>query len=505
MNIMNNRTLFGSTAVALCLSGFAAFADVTPEEVWENWKSTTSQSGTEMTATSEARDGDTLVISGLSMTSMADPEVTTGGMIDEIQLKDMGDGTVEITMSDSYSVEITTPAVEGIAPAVAQTVTMSISAPGAVTIASGSPDAVTYDFTVPSMEASVVSSDEAADPVDMNISAVNVTGSYLVEGTDTKSIAGTFAAESMALAIKGNDSGGGTDVEMTAAIGAIQSTFDATILEPALMEDMAAAMAAGFGLNFDTTYGATSFTLNVTENGSLVAISGGLDEGKIKFGMDNTNFVYETGSKGLNVTVSGTDIPFPEVKLSLGEGGVGITMPTGPTEEPTDFSFLIKMVDLAISEDIWGMVDPGGALSHDPATIIVDGEGKAQLTASLFSDEAMASDLPPGELISFDLTELLARFAGAELSGTGAFTFDNSDLETFDGMPAPTGKIALKVVGANMLMDKLIGMGLMTQDDAMGARMMMSMFANPGEGEDEFVSELEFKDKGFFANGQRLQ
>jgi hypothetical protein len=108
-------------------------------------------------------------------------------------------------------------------------------------------------------------------------------------------------------------------------------------------------------------------------------------------------------------------------------------------------------------------------------------------------------------LLTFDLTQLLAKFAGAELSGTGAFTFDNADLETFDGLPAPTGTIDLKIVGMNMLMDTLISMGLISEDDAMGARMMISMFANPGAGDDEFVSVLEFKDKGFYANGQRLQ
>ncbi|MEY3533709.1 MAG: hypothetical protein RI979_1733 [Pseudomonadota bacterium] len=34
---------------------------------------------------------------------------------------------------------------------------------------------------------------------------------------------------------------------------------------------------------------------------------------------------------------------------------------------------------------------------------------------------------------------------------------------------------------------------------------MIAMFANPGAGEDELTSVLEFKDKGFFANGQQLQ
>ena len=91
------------------------------------------------------------------------------------------------------------------------------------------------------------------------------------------------------------------------------------------------------------------------------------------------------------------------------------------------------------------------------------------------------------------------------LTGTGAFTFDNTDLVTFDGVPAPTGKMELTLKGGNGLLDKLVAMGLIPSDQAMGARMMMAMFAKPGDGEDTLNSTLEFKDKGFFANGQRLQ
>ena len=57
----------------------------------------------------------------------------------------------------------------------------------------------------------------------------------------------------------------------------------------------------------------------------------------------------------------------------------------------------------------------------------------------------------------------------------------------------------------NELIDGLIATGLLAEEDAMGARMMIAMFANPGAGEDEVTSVLEFKDKGFFANGQQLQ
>ena len=128
-----------------------------------------------------------------------------------------------------------------------------------------------------------------------------------------------------------------------------------------------------------------------------------------------------------------------------------------------------------------------------------------RLDVSSATQMAALGEAPPGEIHSLVVTELRANVAGAALTGAGSFTFDNTDLTTFEGVPAPTGKIDLKLIGGNGLMDKLVAMGLLSEEDVMGARMMLSMFANAGPGEDELNSTLEFKDKGFFANGQQLQ
>ena len=86
------------------------------------------------------------------------------------------------------------------------------------------------------------------------------------------------------------------------------------------------------------------------------------------------------------------------------------------------------------------------------------------------------------------------------------FTFDNTDLTTFDGMPAPTGEVNLSLVGGNGLLDKLIAMGLVPEEEAMGMRMMMGMFAVPGDGEDTLNSKIEVKGDGqILANGQRIK
>jgi PPE-repeat protein len=120
--------------------------------------------------------------------------------------------------------------------------------------------------------------------------------------------------------------------------------------------------------------------------------------------------------------------------------------------------------------------------------------------------EAMAkAGEVPGELNSLDINNLLVKIVGAQLSGNGGFTFDNTDMVTFNGMPKPTGAVNLNLSGANALIDKLVNMGLLPQEQAMGARMMMGLFTVP-QGDDVLSSKIEINEQGhILANGQRIQ
>jgi len=91
------------------------------------------------------------------------------------------------------------------------------------------------------------------------------------------------------------------------------------------------------------------------------------------------------------------------------------------------------------------------------------------------------------------------------ISGDGAFTFDNNDLETFDGLPRPLGAATVKIEGANGLMDNLVSMGLLPEDQASMGRLMMGMFAR-ATGDDQLETTVEVNDQGhLIVNGQRIQ
>ena len=99
-----------------------------------------------------------------------------------------------------------------------------------------------------------------------------------------------------------------------------------------------------------------------------------------------------------------------------------------------------------------------------------------------------------------DITDISLKVAGAALDANGAFTFDNSM-----GIPMPLGTATVNVSGANALIDGLIATGLLQEQDAMSARMMMGMFMTP-TGDDSLTSKIEAKE-GFaiFVNGQQIQ
>ena len=508
---MKHWKLAGSTAFIALMSGSGAFADVTPEDVWQNWQDMTTSYGQTVVAASAERDGDALVVSGIKISS-SDDGVVLDANIDEITFTDNGDGTVAVTMSESYPIKLQVPAAEGVEGGTPTNLTISIAQPGVLMTASGTPEATGYVFEAPTLTVkleAIEGVDAAAVDATVEATLSAVTGKYLVEGAaDAKTITSEFAAQSMALTVVADDKEAASKMRFVATIADLAGKANGTFLGADMMADLPAALKAGFVTSGGFSYGAMSFDVDVTDATGPTKMLATGEGGDMTFALDASKMQYGGNGKALNVTVSSPDIPFPELKLGYAETAFNMVMPVGTSAEPTDFALLAKLVGFTISDEVWGMFDPAGSLPHDPATVILDTKGKVKMTTDLFDQAAMDAlgDTPPGEIHALDVTEMKATFAGAELTGAGAFTFDNSDMTTFAGVPAPSGKLDMKLVGGNGLLDKLVAMGLFTAEDAMGARMMVAMFANAGaEGVDELTSTIEVKDKVLYANGQRIQ
>ncbi|MEY4983912.1 MAG: hypothetical protein RIR62_2178 [Pseudomonadota bacterium] len=504
--------LLASSALVSGVLAAPAFA-ITPAEVWQSWQDLSASYGQTVTTESVEQDGSSIVVTGLVLVQ-EDEGARVEGRVDQITFADNGDGTVGVTMSDSFPLTMTVTEESG-DPV---TVSVTVNQPGAEITASGDLANTRYDFAMPELTVALDRIEGVdADALDLVAQAklTEVAGNYLFGGPeDKRTLDSSFTAASMNLTLTGKDldpspaegeEAGPTDMNFALGMADLSGSTTGTILSPALMADLQAAMAAGLAATASFAAGATTYDMTIVDATGTTTIAGTGESTSVDFGLDSTGIRYGTAAKVVDMTFSTPDLPFPEVKLSYAEAAMNLLVPLAQTEAPADFAFLTKLVDLTVSDEVWGIFDPGAVLPRDPATIVIDTKGKAKVTADLADPAAMSGGGAPGELHALDITELRAKMAGAELTGAGAFTFDNTDLVTFGGMPAPTGKLDLKLVGGNALMQKLVTLGFLSEEDMMGANMMLSMFANPGPGEDELTSVLEFKDKGFYANGQRLQ
>lgn len=479
-------------------------AEITADQVWQNWKALSDGYGQTLTVASETRAGDTLTVTGLVL-SAADEGSETRAAIETVAFREMGDGTVEVTMSPQYPVTLTFSDEQG-DPSV---INILVDQPGLKVVASGTEAETRYDVTAPSVTLGVTApaTDTTASDTKGDLAVIGLVGNYIVTTDEQSRVSSSVQADSARLTLAVTDPTPGTAGTSTllANMVGLTSTTRGVLLSPAQMEDMSAALTTGFSTDGTFGYASADFVFDASGTADPGKASGTFGPGTLNVGIDKDRIAYGGTATGAKLVLSGANIPFPELVVSFAETALDLVMPVSKTETPEDFKILLRLADLAISEEVWAMFDPAGALPRDPATLVIDTTGKAKLVVDLFGAEAAAMETVPAELHALNINNLTLRAMGAAITGQGGFTFDNTDTTTYGGMPVPTGKLDLTITGANALLDKLSQTGLLPQDQVMGARMMMGLFARPGTGADTLTSTLEFKDKGFFANGQQLQ
>lgn len=497
-----------AVCLAAILAGSTAFAEVTAQQVWDNWKDQLDLYGEGgVTIGSETMSGSTLTVSDLSI-QMSDPEANITATLDEIQLSEMGDGTVSITMSDTYPMTVT------FTPTSGDPTTLNIVArnEGMSVIVSGTPDVMEYALNAPSYVIALEGiAGDGADEIDINAAAVtmtNLSGTYVTRSDNLQRVDYALAVESVDIAADVSEPGGdgmfvmnGTFADVTAqAKIALPIDMDMDAPETAFIDGL--SIAGGY------SFGATSYDFAIDADGEQADGAASIEGGSLTVAMDIDGLLYQGETRGLNVLLNiPGELPFP-VEAQLGAYGFAMEVPLSSADEPRDFALSLNIADLAVSNGIWNMVDPGEILPRDPATASFALSGTATPFFDLLDPEqaqaAAMSDIP-GELNSLSLDSLKLAIAGALITGDGSFTFDNDDLATFDGFPRPEGALELSINGVNGLIDKLIQMGLLPEEQAMGGRMMLGMFATP-VGDDMLTSTIEVNSEGHvLANGQRLR
>ncbi len=504
---MKNRIIkysASSAAIALAFSS-AAIAEVSAEDVWNSWKSYVESTGSSVTVGSQNDSGGALVLRAVR-TRFEMPDGTVSSTIELLEFRERGDGTVAITMSPDLPVSMSMKPEDGDAVDVAIIFRQS----GLSIIASGEPDDIKFDYLASRVEMDIDKLIVDGEAVDATIggSLSDIDGSYALRKGDILEYDSEMAAKELAYAVLFTDPETNGKFDLSGSMTDLKTNSTLRMPDALDMSDPTAMFRPEVSLEGRFSTGPSSSNAELVDGNDGFSVATSAQSNQLDVAISDGTISYGGGSTDVAYKVSSPQIPFPEVNINIAEVAARLAMPIIKTDDVKDFGFLLKLRDLKVDDAIWQVFDPGAVMPRDPLTFVVDVAGKMKWLVDISDPDAVEAfgGANPAYMEALAINDLELAAVGARISGTGDFTFDNSDLTTFDGMPAPDGSINLTLVGLNGLIDRLIQMGIMPDDQAMGMRMMLGLFARPAGGEDTLVSDIEVKPDGsVFANGQQLK
>ena len=229
-----------SSALLALLLASPAMAQVTPEEVWQGWQKMGASYGQAIIAEQVVRNGDTLIVTGMKI-SMDQDDVQIDGGIDEVRFRDLGDGTVEVTMTDTYAIDMTLPNEDG----KSQEIGITLTQPQIKLIAGGNATQTSYVFDAPTMVMDMQVTEDAIRLADVQATLTAVSGNYLLDTQEAMTaLDSTMSVDGLSFSVAAGDADNGANVMGTMA--ALKMASRGNFLGIAAMENMAQALRDGF-------------------------------------------------------------------------------------------------------------------------------------------------------------------------------------------------------------------------------------------------------------------
>ena len=484
--------------VAALFAGTAAQADVTAMDVWNDWQAQIARdSDATLTVGAEEVSSGVVTIRDMVLQTTQDDQAVTV-TIEALTFNEISGGNVRVTMDDTIPVVIT--GVDDLS------VTLAVSNQNLDWVISGDPDAMGYAITADQYTIALVELSEEGKTIDgegrLTANDLDLTYDITVDALRTTSFAGTIASIDMLMDVPDPESG--DYVTAGAKLSGITSQFEYVIDARADLDDPSAYMDENISIAGGYAVDSTEFVFDIASMGDKVSGSLDLGPSTLTGNANSSQFGYTSDTNDIALNFLSDSFPLP-VEASIAQYGVTLQFPVGLSEEPQDFVFGFDMIDFRVSDVIWDMFDPGNVLPRDPSTVQLALSGKLTSLIDIFDPDVEDVDGFPYEVEEITLERLNVTGAGAALMGDGAFTFDNSDTETFAPMPRPEGSARVGISGFNRLLDNLVAMGVVPEQDIMGVRMMVGMFAR-STGDDQMETTVEVLPNGQVnVNGNRVR
>jgi Uncharacterized protein conserved in bacteria (DUF2125) len=272
-------------------------------------------------------------------------------------------------------------------------------------------------------------------------------------------------------------------------------------------KDMAAAIRAGFTMDARFGMKGISTRVNGTGPGGPFKFDLKQDTFSTDMKVDAKRVSLGFAATGVGMTGQALAAKVPELDAGLDEAAVRIELPSLPSEIAGDFVLSQRLINLRGSDAIWNLFDPEAGFPRDPVSFVADLSGKVRILTDIFAQDEKGGPGRQDNVLPEEIAirELTFKGFGVSASGEGGLTFDLSDMETFNGVPKPEGSLTFAATGINAAMGRLAKLGVATPDGIAGFRMILAMFARPGEAEDSLTSSIEFRADGVYVNGVKMR
>jgi len=497
-----------SLAALVAASGSAAALDA--EDVWQNLREAGEISGLSVSGTPTPVDG------GLRIEGLAYSRDGEGGAfavsLDRVRLIEREDGSVEVVLPASMPLDISATPEQG--PAVDMRLTLA--AEDLVTVAreadgdDAPAGAIAYSYSAPEVTVTLDSLGIDGEPAEAaaTLSLADILGREVLATDGALHYALDLTTGQTALRVDFTPPEESGRVGVDAALDALSARSRTTVPAGVAARPLGPALRAGLAGESDLRLSGLVFTVDVSDaQGAARTLSGGIATLSQETVLSAERARYGFEQTDTHLSFAGPDVPGGEVGLRLARLATSVAAPLAASEKARDLELSLAIEGLEAEDTLWATFDPGGVLPRDPAALTLDLAGRGRWTKDILEPQVMAElDAPPGTLESLTIEALRLAALGAEVTADGSFAFEPADFESFRGLPRPEGSVEITARGVNGLLDRLVDAGFIGPDQANGARMMLGLFARPGDGEDKLVSKIEITPDGrILANGTPLQ
>ena len=479
--------------LGLVLAASPARADLTPEDLWQTMRDGYLQSGMDAQVEGTTRTPDALVINGATLSWAA---ASWGGQVEIplMRLRDLGDGRVELTLADH--VDAAFWSLRGKVKGATSQVRLVQS--GLRVTASGAPGDLTLDFVAPEMTAALSAPKLIGRkvPARATIRLAGGAGQSRVttSGVTIKDTTATFDSATFDIATPG---GAKRDFKAKGTLNGV--TLTAGIQTPAGSPATVEAMLkAGFRAEYRLQFASGAITADLFGGKDTTTVQAGLAKGEIasRVAPDGSRVLLASGPSRAVIQVPSLPVP---AEIGLDGLRLAFSGPMLPAPRATPFELGTTLDKMTFSEGLWAMADPSQTLPHDPMSLHLDLTGTLRLIGRAPGGGRVTAARPPVEVDTASLNALTLSAIGVDLAGSGTARFLNDGPE-----PRPVGTADVEITGANVLLDRLVAMQLMSQEQATGLRLGLALFTVP-KGADGATSHIEAGEGGDVrVNGQVL-